>query len=43
MGPGERLIEGKGFPLGDEEVLELDSGTGDPISCAYLMPPNGTL
>ena len=42
-GPGERLIEGKGFPLGDEKVLELDSGTGDPISCVYLMPPNGTL
>lgn len=28
---------------GDEKVLELDSGTGDPISCVYLMPPNGTL
>ena len=38
-GPGERLIGG----LGDEKVLELDSGTGDPISCVYLMPPNGTL
>ena len=42
-GPGERLIEGKGFPLEDEQVLELDSGTGDPISRVYLMPPNGTL
>ena len=23
-GPGERLIEGKGFLLGDEKVLELE-------------------
>ena len=37
-GAEERLIG-----LGDEKVLELDSGTGDPISRVYLTPPNGTL